>query len=153
VSLAVAQQMLARLEADAGGALAAWAQTWATAVPACTLGWRRPQRAQDWPYVALVPVADARDLVRGRTLEAGVALACGVRLASQERPAAEGVEAVEALADAALGLLAAPLRYAAAGGCALTATQARRVMAEFSHPSYELELRIDLAGPPARGLA
>lgn len=146
MSLTVATGMQARLEAVPGLAvLDAWALAHDQTRPRVEVGYRKPTSAQDWPYVALVPAADERDLRAGRPGSVSVAVAVGVRLTDVERGDAVGLLAVDALAEAVLGVLASPPRYAMPGGIVIV-ERARRVDAEYRHPQYELELIVEL-GP------
>jgi hypothetical protein len=146
MSLAVAAGMQGRLLAAPGLAvLDAWAAANEQGRPRVELGYRKPAAAQDWPYVALVPAQDERDLRTGRPGPVSVAVAVGVRLAGAERGEALGLLAVDALAEAVLGALASPARYAMPGGTVVV-ERARRVDAEYRHPQYELELLVEL-GP------
>lgn len=146
MSLAVAVGMQSRLLAPEGqAALDAWAAANDQSRPRVEVGYRKPTAAQDWPYVALVPAADERDLRTGRPGAVSVAVAVGVRLAGAERGETLGLLAVDALAEAVLGALASPPRYAMPGGTVIV-ERARRVDAEYRHPQYELELLVEL-GP------
>jgi len=143
VSLALCELVLARLEAvQAEGALAAWTAGWQQSEPRLLIGYREPKRAEDWPFVALVPAADERDLRRGEVERAAAALACGVRVSAQDDPERIGISAVCALADAVLRVIGEPFAYAV-DGVTLHARRSLMVDAEFVHPGYQLELRVE----------
>lgn len=142
--LAVAIAMQARLNDPAAQpALQAWADEHDQTLPRIELGYRRPSKAQDWPFVALVPTRDTRDLIEQEIESAQVNLALGVRLETVARGAALGLLAVDALVETVLTLLSEPPRYEAYQ-CVLMATQASRVDALNQHPQYELEVAITL---------
>jgi len=147
MSLAVALAMQARLESEAGAAaLDAWAETWDQTRPRVELGYRRPTGADGWPFIALEPDRDVRDLLRNEVEGAVVALAVGVRLAAVDRGAAVGIQAADALVDVVLGVLIEPLNYEAQG-CPVVADRAERLAGAFAHPTYEIELSITLTRP------
>lgn len=148
MSLAVAQEMLARLEADAAGLLAAWAAQYGQERPRPMLGWAKPNSASDWPYLGLVATRQRRDYLSptGDVDAAGVSLSAGVRLPTVERPAADGILAADALIQAALGTLSVPLLYSA-GGLGLVLSTADHVGAELRHPLYEIEVSLSLTSP------
>ena len=144
MSLAIAVQMRSRIESQvetSGTALQAWAETYER-IPRVVLGYQRPASAEDWPFVSLVPVRAQVDMKRQRGESASIALVCGYLLDTVERGDADGLLAVDALADAVLAAVGRPWRPCW-NNLWLDAQTAERVDAQFSHPNYELELRVD----------
>lgn len=143
MSLPIALAMRDRIEAqvlEAGSPLHVWAQTYER-TPHVVLGYRRPAVAEGWPFVAIVPHRDKRDLKKRRGLEATVSLVFGYLQEDAERADADGIMAVDGLAEAAIAAISLP--WSPQWGDAwYQATAGERVDGAFSRPNYELELRI-----------
>ena len=140
----MAEALRTRVEAqglEAQSALGVWAEAY-QALPTVVLGYSRPTGAEGWPFVAVEPLRDRRDLRRGHGLELALGLVCGYRLPSVGRGDALGLRAVDALAEAVLAAIARPWRVQWAGRW-WDASVAARTGALASHPAYELELVID----------
>jgi hypothetical protein len=143
MSLALAeatQGQVAAALADPASDLTAWAAQYECR-PVLMLGYRRPTGAEGWPYVAVEPAADTRNLLTQRAEAGAIALAVGFRLARVERGDADGIRAVEALASAVLAALVRPWRvdWGRERWVAQTAERTDRL---FVHPTYEVELRL-----------
>lgn len=139
--LAVADAMRARLAA--ADALTVWAETWGQTVPEILIGYRRPRTAQGWPFVAIVPVRDHRDLIEGKLDALVIGLVCGVRAQDSDQSGALGLRAVDALSDACIAILSTPRTYTA-GTRQLVTDYADLTDIGLEHPNYELELALDL---------
>lgn len=137
------QERIAERAADPASALSAWAAAH-DAVPQITLGYRKPTGASGWPFIALVPALDEQHLQARRGLAASVTVAVGYRLPQVERGDADGIRAVEALAEAVIEALGAPWRTPWAREM-WVAARASRTDAELKHPAYELELAIEFS--------
>ncbi len=151
MSLTIATTMAARIEAEAsraGSALADWIAD-GHDMPTVSLGYRHPTGAAGWPFVAVVPSADVRDLRLDRrrrgSESADVSIICGYRLSKVARGEEEGLVAVDALADAVLSAFESPWRFDFRGD-RWEARTAERVNAVFQHPNYEIDILIDF-GP------
>jgi hypothetical protein len=143
MSLTLAVAVRDRIEAEAlrtGSALEAWAASHG-ATPTVELGYRRPTGAEGWPFVAVEPGRDLRDLRSGKGSSAQIAVACGYRMAQVERGQGDGLLAVDALAEAVLEALGLPWT-ATWTGREWDARTAERVAAQYQHPLYEVELAV-----------
>jgi len=147
----VAQQMRDRLLAAGtdGGRLAQWAEDYGQAVPRVVVGYRQPQAAQDWPFVALLPLADVQDLLQGYRSALTMGLVCGVRSAEQDRAGSGAQVALDVLADLAIQILADPVSYTA-GAAVLVAERAELTAVDLAHPHYQAEQQIHMTSD--RGL-
>lgn len=144
MSLALTQSLQIRIAAQVqvgGSALAAWAATYKQ-TPQVLIGYRKPTGAEGWPFIALEPATDTRDLRKGTGTGGGVAMAIGVRLGQVERGDLVGVIACHALAEAVLEAIGRPARYYA-HGMYWDASGAELVDALYQHPTYESEWRIN----------
>lgn len=144
--IAVCVEMRARLLAACadGGALAVWADDHVQALPRVEVGYRRPLSAADWPFVALLPVADTRDLIQGYVSRLTVAVACGVRSPEMDREGTGAQLAVDALAEAVVEVIADPVAYAVGDGV-LVADTAGLTDVVLEHPHYQVELAVQLS--------
>ncbi|WP_295440955.1 hypothetical protein [uncultured Thiodictyon sp.] len=144
MSLALAIAARARLTAEAlrsGSPLAHWcAANGALTYP---LEYRRPTGAEGWPFVAIQPLRDRRDLRSGRGEMAEIGLVCGYRMAKVSKEGDAGIGTVDALAEAVLAALALPWT-AGWAGWDWDARTGERVEGVFSHPLYEIELAVTL---------
>ena len=144
MSLTLALAARDRIEAVAAQAesdLGAWAAA-VGAAPEVVLGYKRPTGAEGWPFVALAPGQDRRDLRSGHGTAARIDLVCGYRLPQIERGDADGLRAVDALAEAVLAALGLPWTAAWAGRT-WEARTAERTAAQYQHPLYEIELAVE----------
>lgn len=127
-----------RLEADAR--LAEWGICYEQASPQIVLGYKAVRTADEWPFVALVPVKQLRPVAGNpRITEMSVAIVSGIRLVGKPLPDAEaGLEMADALAEVIAEILIdQPLidvdgRVLALAEIELTDTEAK-------HPNYEYE--------------
>lgn len=138
--LTLADAMVTRLS---GNALAAWAAAYMQTLPRIMVGYERPRDASDWPFVALVPVEDRRDLINGTLETLTMSMVCGVRVQDPDQAAGVGLRAVDALSEACLVLLSTPPGYAV-GTRHLVTDTAELTESELIHPHYQIEVAISL---------
>lgn len=138
--LTVIDAMRARLEA---GGLATWADTYGQPTPKVMVGYDRPRTADGWPFVALVPTTDKRDLINGTLDALTISVICGVRAGDSDQADGAGLRAVDALSDACVEVLTAPRIYAV-GSRHLVCDYAELTDQVLVHPHYELELRLSM---------
>jgi hypothetical protein len=135
MSLAVLDALAAELNA---AALAPWADAWHLPLPSVRVGNQRPDDADGWPYLALAPQAERRDLVQGTLDQLTVVLACGVRV-DDER---SGLRIVADLAEHALAALRATTYTI--GRSDLIADYAELADAALVPPQYEVQISVSL---------
>lgn len=127
-----------RLEADAR--LAEWAFRYEQASPQIVIGYKAVRTADEWPFVALVPLRETRQVGKSpRTRELSAVVVTGIRLASDpESDAATGLEMADALAETVVTVLTeSPILRIGSLILALSQVELTDVLAK--HPSYEFE--------------
>lgn len=144
MALPLALAAVVRLQevlADETSALGQWVQSYGE-TPRIDHSYRRPPGADGWPFLAVVPGTDRRNLLTLRAEAGGVILVAGYRLHQVERGEGDGILALSALADAALEALGRRWRVDW-GRERWDARVAERLDTFYQHPMYETEIRID----------
>jgi len=127
------------LQADES--LSAWADDHGQPQPRIVIGYKKPARAEEWPFVALLCSGDRRGFGNDRSGSLFITVVCGVRSQDADRDGSGGYAALAELDLAVLAVVGAG-GSVAAKWCAAP-KQTRLVDVDLAHPNYQCERAIE----------